>query len=151
MVSRNLTLGAIGLAVLIPIALTQSMEAPVVTNNIPGVQYVAQFPVNNTNPSGAVVISSTPDGDGVNVQVSISNLPGQGGPFREFHMPSDPLVSTPDMQQSTTFMNSPSLQTVTATRLAGTSIPTTSPTSLSVIPHSRKIARWEISRASMAQ
>nr|POE47741.1 cell surface superoxide dismutase [cu-zn] 6 [Quercus suber] len=74
-------LGAITFAVILSHSRAQSAEAPVVVNNPTGVQYVAQFPANNTGPSGAVVISSAPDGAGVNVQIAISNLPTVGGPF----------------------------------------------------------------------
>lgn len=68
------------LATLIPIVLAQN--APEVTGNPAGAQYVAVLP-GTTGVSGQVVVSSTPDGNGVSIQVSISNLPASGGPFRK--------------------------------------------------------------------
>nr|POE50132.1 s-adenosylmethionine mitochondrial carrier protein [Quercus suber] len=76
-------LGVFTFAAVLARTTAQSTEAPIVTNNPAGVQYVAQFPANSSGPSGAVVVSSAPDGMGVNVQIVISNLPSVGGPFRE--------------------------------------------------------------------
>ena len=64
---------------------TLAGDAPVTTNNPPGVQYIAILPKDNAV-SGSVVASSNSTGTGVNFDVSISGLPAQGGPFREFHI-----------------------------------------------------------------
>lgn len=69
-----------GLAAILPIALAG--DAPEVTNQPPGVQYVATLP-NTTTTTGSVMIGSGSGGDGVQVQVSFSGLPSEGGPFRK--------------------------------------------------------------------
>jgi len=73
---------ALSLLVCLPTALAGS--APIVTGNPIGSQYLAKLPDrNDTTVRGAVVINTSPDGTGGNVQVSISGLPGDGGPFSE--------------------------------------------------------------------
>lgn len=66
------------LAFLLPRTLSQ---IPEVTGNPAGAQYVAILPNNAGLPSGTVVISSSPDGNGVSISVSFSQLPAVGGPF----------------------------------------------------------------------
>lgn len=57
-------------------------DAQIVTGNPPGAQYQAKLPDrNDTTVRGAVVISTSSNGTGANVQVSISGLPDRGGPF----------------------------------------------------------------------
>ncbi|WPG99231.1 Hypothetical protein R9X50_00204200 [Acrodontium crateriforme] len=75
------------LATFVPIVLGQA--APEVTGNPAGAQYTAVLP-STTGVSGQVVVSSTPDGNGVAIQVSISDLPAQGGPFL-YHIHNNPL------------------------------------------------------------
>ena len=57
-------------------------DAPITTGNPSDVQYIATLP-NTTNITGFVAISSGPQGYGVDVQVNITGLPSQGGPFRK--------------------------------------------------------------------
>jgi len=61
---------------------TTLATAPVTNDNPQGAQYIAALPV-TCSVSGSVVASSTSNGTGVGVQVSLSSLPSQGGPFRE--------------------------------------------------------------------
>jgi hypothetical protein len=59
-------------------------DAPVVQDNPTGAQYIAKLPdKNNTSVRGAVVVATSANGTGTNVQVSISGLPATGGPFSE--------------------------------------------------------------------
>jgi len=81
--SSSLALGL--LATLLPTTLSQSTPAPIVTGNPRGAQYIATLPNNASLPNGTFIISSTSDGNGVYVQVNVSNLPASGGPFCEFH------------------------------------------------------------------
>jgi hypothetical protein len=76
---KRYALLAPGLVVaLAPRILAQS--APVTHNNPEGVQFIAVVP-NSSGLSGSVVASSTGNGTGVGIQVSIAGLPSQGGPF----------------------------------------------------------------------
>lgn len=57
-------------------------DAPVCTGNPHGAQYTATLPASDDHSiSGSIVINSAPDGVGANVQVAISGLPTEGGPF----------------------------------------------------------------------
>ncbi|KAK3643412.1 hypothetical protein LTR56_010150 [Elasticomyces elasticus] len=85
-----LTTGA--LAILLPATLAQSTTAPEVTGNPGGAQYIATLPNNGSLPNGNVVVSSMPDGNGVDVQISINNLPSSGGPFL-YHIHVNPVDS----------------------------------------------------------
>ena len=69
------------LLALLPAALANDKAAPPTTGNPQGAQYIAALPSGSV--SGSVVASSTFNGTGVNLQISLSGLPGQGGPFRE--------------------------------------------------------------------
>ena len=63
----------------------QSTPAPVVNSNPAGAVYVAELPdKNSTTVRGSVQIGSAPDGKGVQVSVSISGLPEEGGPFSKY-------------------------------------------------------------------
>lgn len=67
-------------------------NATVVENNPPGPIYVATLPekefFNPNDPrgniKGSVSATANPDGIGVSFQVTFSNLPTSGGPFRKF-------------------------------------------------------------------
>ncbi|TKA75766.1 hypothetical protein B0A55_04315 [Friedmanniomyces simplex] len=89
--SSKLAIGV--LATLLPTTFCQSTSAPIVTGNPPGAQYIATLPNNASLPNGNIVISSAPDGDGVNVQVSVANLPSSGGPFL-YHIHLNPIDSS---------------------------------------------------------
>jgi hypothetical protein len=69
---------------------TLAKSAPVTNNNPEGVQFIAVVP-NSSGLSGSVVASSTGNGTGVGIQVSIAGLPSQGGPFSmsQLRAPSD--------------------------------------------------------------
>lgn len=57
-------------------------DAPETTNQPSGVQYIATLP--DTKPlRGSVMIGTGTAGNGVQVQVSLSGMPSEGGPFRE--------------------------------------------------------------------
>lgn len=57
-------------------------SAPVTSINPPSVQYIAVLPdKNDTLVRGAVQVNSNANGTGVTVQVSVSGLPAQGGPY----------------------------------------------------------------------
>ena len=59
-------------------------DAPVVQNNPIGTKYIAKLPdKNDTSVRGAVVVETSGNGTGVNVEVSVSGLPSSGGPFSE--------------------------------------------------------------------
>jgi hypothetical protein len=61
-----------------------STEAPVVDNNPIGTQYIAMLPNRtDTTVRGAVAVNSNSNGTGANVQISVSGLPAEGGPFSE--------------------------------------------------------------------
>lgn len=78
---RGLLTFATGLVLALPFVLADS--APEATNQPPGVQYIATLP-NTTDTRGSVMVGSGTAGNGVQIQVSISGLPSEGGPFREF-------------------------------------------------------------------
>lgn len=68
-------------------------NATFITNNPAGVSYIAEFPgtsfnknayPNGGNVKGSVQAMSMPNGQGVMFHVSFSNLPAEGGPFREY-------------------------------------------------------------------
>jgi hypothetical protein len=60
----------------------QVQDAPVVTSNPIGAQYVAELPNKaSTAVRGSVVGKTAPSGKGVQFQVAISGLPAEGGPF----------------------------------------------------------------------
>lgn len=57
-------------------------NASVITNNTPGVLYMATLPNSvTTDVRGAVVVASNPSSTGVNFQVSMAGFPDEGGPF----------------------------------------------------------------------
>ncbi|KAK4891656.1 hypothetical protein LTR27_009827 [Elasticomyces elasticus] len=89
---RTSALATGALAILLPATLAQSTIAPEVTGNPGGAQYIATLPNNGSLPNGNVVVSSMPDGNGVNVQISINNLPPSGGPFL-YHIHVNPVDS----------------------------------------------------------
>ncbi|KAK0254677.1 Cell surface superoxide dismutase [Cu-Zn] 4 [Friedmanniomyces endolithicus] len=89
--SSSLALGL--LATLLPTTLSQSTPAPIVTGNPRGAQYIATLPNNASLPNGTFIISSTSDGNGVYVQVNVSNLPASGGPFL-YHIHLNPIDSS---------------------------------------------------------
>lgn len=73
---------------LVALPLAFAGDAPVVQNNPVGTKYIAKLPdKNDTSVRGAVVVETSGNGTGVNVEVSISGLPASGGPFSE-HCPS---------------------------------------------------------------
>ncbi|KAK3623639.1 hypothetical protein LTR56_021502 [Elasticomyces elasticus] len=90
---RTSALATGALAILLPATLAQSTTAPEVTGNPGGAQYIATLPNNGSLPNGNVVVSSMPDGNGVDVQISINNLPSSGGPFL-YHIHVNPVDST---------------------------------------------------------
>ncbi|KAK5168040.1 Cell surface superoxide dismutase [Cu-Zn] 4 [Saxophila tyrrhenica] len=59
---------------------TSLATAPTTHGNPQGAQYIAVLP-NDSPCSGSVIASSTIDGTGVGIQVSISGCPSAGGPF----------------------------------------------------------------------
>jgi len=62
----------------------QGSDAPEVTNNPIGAQYIAELkPTAKSNLSGSVKISTAPNGVGVQVEVAVAGLPATGGPFSE--------------------------------------------------------------------
>jgi len=61
--------------------------AQTVSGNPGGASYIATLPQNQSLPNGSLIVSSAPSGIGVSIQVSFSNLPTTGGPFREFVLP----------------------------------------------------------------
>ncbi|KAH9998061.1 superoxide dismutase [Xylariaceae sp. FL0662B] len=73
-------------------------DATVVTNNPPGKAVVAKLPEQpffttgsiNGNVKGSVVAKSGPNGEGVDFEVSFSNIPTEGGPFI-YHLHADPV------------------------------------------------------------
>jgi hypothetical protein len=66
----------------LPLALAS--DAPVVSNNPIGTQFVAVLPdKSDTTVRGTVMVDTNANGTGANVQVSISGLPKDGGPFRK--------------------------------------------------------------------
>jgi len=70
---------------LVALPLAFAGDAPVVQNNPSGTQYIAKLPdKNNTSVRGAVVVKTSGNGTGTDVQVSISGLPASGGPFSEY-------------------------------------------------------------------
>ncbi|KAK5720551.1 hypothetical protein LTR17_014882 [Elasticomyces elasticus] len=89
---RTSALATGALAILLPATLAQSTIASEVTGNPGGAQYIATLPNNGSLPNGNVVVSSMPDGNGVNVQISINNLPPSGGPFL-YHIHVNPVDS----------------------------------------------------------
>jgi len=57
-------------------------DAPVVSENPTGCRYLAKLPDrNDTTVRGAVIVTTNSNGTGADVQVSISGLPSDGGPF----------------------------------------------------------------------
>jgi hypothetical protein len=63
----------------------RSSEASAVDNNPIGTQYFAMLPNRtDTTVRGAVAVNTNSNGTGANVQVSISGLPAEGGPFSKF-------------------------------------------------------------------
>lgn len=55
-----------------------------VTNEVTGGTYIATLDnAANTDIRGAVQIQTDPSGTGVNIQVTMSGFPADGGPFRE--------------------------------------------------------------------
>ena len=89
-------------ALLVPTSFAQT-AAPVVNCNPPGSQYIAVLP--NSGPvTGSVVASSNSNGIGANFQVSISDLPSQGGPFRTLRGSSNAVRSSLTCKQYTTSM-----------------------------------------------
>lgn len=68
------------LASLLPTCLAKGKAAPATSGNPQGAQYIAVLP-SNTPISGSVVASSSPNGTGIEIEVSISGLPASGGPF----------------------------------------------------------------------
>ncbi|TVY34858.1 Cell surface Cu-only superoxide dismutase, partial [Lachnellula subtilissima] len=83
--AQNITTGALG-------------NATVVSNNPPGVVYAASLPTtefNNPddprgNIKGSVAATANPNGIGVSISVSFSNLPTSGGPFL-YHIHDAPV------------------------------------------------------------
>jgi hypothetical protein len=66
-------------------ATAQTQPAPVVANNPVGAQYLAVLPDKaSTTLRGSVQIQSSADGKGVDVSVSVSGLPAEGGPFSKY-------------------------------------------------------------------
>ena len=66
------------------LATSQSTDAPVVTNNPIGASYIAKLPSKEGSAlQGTLVATSSPDGKGINLAVSFSGLPKEGGPFSE--------------------------------------------------------------------
>lgn len=60
-------------------------HAVVVSGNPIGAQYLAKLPDrNDTTVRGAVVVNTNSNGTGADVQVSISGLPNDGGPFSDY-------------------------------------------------------------------
>ena len=56
-------------------------DAPVVQGNAQDLTYSATIPQKNADDlSGAVKIAASPDGEGVNIQIALYNLPA-GGPY----------------------------------------------------------------------
>ena len=78
-----------GLAAILPLVLAGA--APKVTNNPTGTQYIATLP-NTKNTTGTIMIGPGPAGNGAAIQVSISGLPTEGGPFREY-LPRTSILS----------------------------------------------------------
>ncbi|KAK6443226.1 Cell surface superoxide dismutase [Cu-Zn] 4 [Oleoguttula sp. CCFEE 5521] len=75
-------------------------DAPVVTNNVVGTSYIATLPDrNDTSVRGAVIVNTNSNATGANVQVSISGLPSEGGPFT-YHIHEFPVA--PDHNCSST-------------------------------------------------
>lgn len=69
-------------------------DAPVVENNPLDVTYSATIPQNNAvDLSGAMKIAAAPDGEGVNIQFSLYNLPGTGDLSMLFHRGVNDLAS----------------------------------------------------------
>ncbi|TVY47168.1 Cell surface Cu-only superoxide dismutase, partial [Lachnellula occidentalis] len=83
--ATNITTGALG-------------NATIISNNPPGVVYVATLPTkefNNPedprgNIKGSVAATANPNGIGVSISVSFSNLPTSGGPFL-YHIHEAPV------------------------------------------------------------
>jgi hypothetical protein len=82
MYSAKLFIGVTTSSLLSP-AFALSTNAPIVSGNPQAAQYIATLPMNESLPTGSLVVSSAPDGNGVQIQVSISHLPSYGGPFRK--------------------------------------------------------------------
>ncbi|KAM0722877.1 hypothetical protein Q7P37_001075 [Cladosporium fusiforme] len=81
----TLALGVVAL----PLAF--ATDAPVVEGNPIGTQYTAVLPDrNDTDIRGAVMVNTNSNGTGANVQVSISGLPEEGGPF-SYHIHRFPV------------------------------------------------------------
>lgn len=77
-------LGAIlSVAAVIPCVVGQT---PASKGN-PNTQWLAQLP-NTKSTTGTVLIGQGPGGDGMSVQVALSGLPSEGGPFRQLHQSS---------------------------------------------------------------
>ncbi|EME50180.1 hypothetical protein DOTSEDRAFT_144838 [Dothistroma septosporum NZE10] len=79
-----------GLVAILPLAFAGA--APKVTNEPAGTQYVATLP-NTKSTTGTVMIGSGPGGNGASIQVSISGLPTEGGPFL-YHIHEKSVDST---------------------------------------------------------
>ena len=63
-------------------------NATVVADNPAGAIYGATMPDSNmTDVRGNVILTTAPGGTGINVQISVSGFPTEGGPFREFFSP----------------------------------------------------------------
>ncbi|GAB7325749.1 hypothetical protein MBLNU13_g09704t2 [Cladosporium sp. NU13] len=75
----------------VPSTEESSTEAPVVDNNPIGTQYTAILPNRtDTTVRGAVAVNSHSNGTGANVQISVSGLPAEGGPFM-YHIHKFPI------------------------------------------------------------
>jgi len=140
------------LASLVPTSFSQSTPAtaaPVAAGNPQGTQYTAVLP-NNTAVSGAVVVSSAPDGNGVAVQASINNLPTSGGPFCEWRPFLPSLHSALTRAQCTISTSTPSRQTAAAPSSAATSTRTMSRKRSLATTRVRRIAKLATCQANMA-
>lgn len=76
------------LSVLAVVATTAVAEdAPVINKNPIGAQYQASFAAKKPwNVAGSVKVASGTDGTGVHVQIALSGLPEEGGPFSKLSL-----------------------------------------------------------------
>jgi len=139
------------LAALLPAALAQVPPAPTAKGNPPGAQYIATLPNNANLPNGNLVVSSTSDGDGVNVQVSINSLPTSGGPFCELAPVRNILPGADLPSQCTTSTSIRSTIRATVPPPAPISILTMSLSSSHATQQSQKTARSAICPESTAR